>query len=558
MKKSSRDRSGIPDGAFFVMLALLSFLHLPAAAQQDGNTDSDDDPTAAALGSPDTDVDRPRPGGAEAAPADIGVAAEPDAVSPVDAAAPAPPEAAEAPPAIPDEDIGPPANFTGPAVDEESESDRGADPDDEFIEPRIAAYRRMVDLMEQRRFEEAVRAAQQALTLSEQEFGAENVRLVAAINNLATAHMMNGDLDMAEAAYKRSLALTQRREGILSKRLINIYVGLGATYNRAGLYEQSAEAFKRALRINHVNEGFYNFDQFKIRDGLTEANIGMDELEEANFHQEIQVEINKRKLGADNPDIAPAMYKLGRWYERSGQIELARLIYTDARRLLYSAYGKDDVVLVDALVGISSTYDSQGLVAESANALKRALQILERQEERNYLRSADLLVKLGDLYNRYGKRNSAASNYERAWQELSTNEDFEQQRDDYFREPQRIGGLGFRSLRFGPGVVEDSDLLRDGFVLLSYDVDDTGRVQDAQVIESDPPELMDSKAKRALQRSLFRPRMRDGLTVATDGLVYRHEFRYLPEQQLDDERDRGDLDYPGGRLERPDETASAR
>jgi len=61
---------------------------------------------------------------------------------------------------------------------------------------------------------------------------------------------------------------------------------------------------------------------------------GLEELEEANFHQEIQVEINKRKLGEDNPDIAPSMYKLGRWYERSGQIEMARLIYQDARRLL--------------------------------------------------------------------------------------------------------------------------------------------------------------------------------------------------------------------------------
>jgi TonB family protein len=536
-----------------VAIALLVSLALSAGAQQGDVAEAGDSEDEATL---------PLPGPAET-PAVSDAADEPagesEAVGPVEAARPAPPQAAKAPPEIPDEDVGPPANFTGPTVDEESATAPGAGPDDEFVEPRIAAYRRMVDLMEQRRYEEAIRAAQQALTLSEQEFGSDNIRLVAAMNNLATAHMMNGDLDSAEATYKRSLALTQRREGILSKRLINIYIGLGATYNRAGLYEQAAEAFQRALRINHVNDGFYNFDQFKIRDGLTEANIGMEELEEANFHQEIQVEINKRKLGTDNPDIAPAMYKLGRWYERSGQLELARLIYQDARRLLYNAYGKNDVVLVDALVGISSTYDSQGLVAESANALKRALQLLEQQEQPDYLRSAELLVKLGDLYNRYGKRNSAASNYERAWQELSVDEEFESQRDDYFSEPQRIGGLAFRTLRFGPGVVEDSDLLRDGYVLLSFAVDDTGRVEDARVIESEPPELMDDKVKRVLERSLFRPRMSDGLTVDTYGLMYRHEFRYLPQQEPDDdERDRGDLDYPGGRLERPGETASAR
>ena len=553
----SRDRIRGRRCGFLMIWGLLS-LALPATAQQEAVVETDSDVAPAALPSPDPSASpAAADAGDEAADDETGAGSE--AISPVEAALPAPPEVADTPPEIPDEEVGPPANFTGPAVDEAAATEPGTGPEDELVEPRIAAYQRMVDLMEQRRYDEAIGAAQQALTLSEQEFGTESIRLVAPINNLATAHMMAGDLVTAENTYKRSMALTQRREGILSERLINIYIGLGATYNRAGLYEQATEAFERALRINHVNEGFYNFDQFKIRDGLTEANIGMEELEEANFHQEIQVEINKRKLGADSPDIAPAMYKLGRWYERSGQIELARLIYQDARRLLFRAYGKDDVVLVDALVGISSTYDSQGLVAESANALKRALQILDRQEERDYLRSAELLVKLGDLYNRYGKRNSAASNYERAWQELSVDTEFADQRDEYFKDPQRIGGLAMRTLRFGPGVIEDSELLRDGYVVLGYSVDANGRVEDARIIESDPPELMDSKVQRVLQRSLFRPRMREGVTVATSDLIYRHTFRYLPQQERDsDERDSGDLDYPGGRLERPGETDTAR
>ena len=174
-------------------------------------------------------------------------------------------------------------------------------PEDESVAPRVAAFQRMNELMQEGRYEEASAAARRALSLSEQAFGGDDIRLVAALNNYATSLMLSNDLIGAEQNYQRSLALVERLEGMLSPRLINIFIGLGATYNRAKLYEQGTEAFERALRINHVNEGFYNFEQFKIRDGLTEANIGVEELEEANFQQEIQVEIQQAKTGRRQP-----------------------------------------------------------------------------------------------------------------------------------------------------------------------------------------------------------------------------------------------------------------
>ena len=106
---------------------------------------------------------------------------------------------------------------------------------------------------------------------------------------------------------------------MLSRRLINPLTGLGTTYNRLGLYDDAANSFDRALRINHVNDGFYNFEQFKIYDGLTESYVGLQEIEDANFYQETQLEIYQRKLGIGNPGVVPGFYKLAGWYERSGQ-----------------------------------------------------------------------------------------------------------------------------------------------------------------------------------------------------------------------------------------------
>jgi tetratricopeptide (TPR) repeat protein len=100
--------------------------------------------------------------------------------------------------------------------------------------------------------------------------GEDSLELASPLTNLATAQLRNGDLRDAEASYQAAIVLLEKREGFLSPRLANPLVGLGETYVRSEQYPQATEAYERALRVNHVNEGFYNLEQIKIRDGLTE------------------------------------------------------------------------------------------------------------------------------------------------------------------------------------------------------------------------------------------------------------------------------------------------
>ncbi|RMF98259.1 MAG: hypothetical protein D6727_03515 [Gammaproteobacteria bacterium] len=425
-------------------------------------------------------------------------------------------------------------------------------------DPRIAAYEQMLELLDAKEYEAAVDAASTVLELSEAAFGSDSLKLVAPLNNLASTQRLAGRLEAAEANYKRSIRLTERKEGILSKRLINAYVGLGDTYLRAGLYAQARDAFDHALRINHVNEGFYNAEQLKIRDGLTESYLGLQELDKAGFQQEIQLEINARRLGRDSPELAPAMYKLARWYERNGQFELARSTYESAKRLLSKAYGKNSEALIDALVGIADTYEREDLTSESARALKRSLRILEANGSDDVVRRVDLLVRLGDLYTRSGKTDTGRSYYSEAWQLLSADEDRLEQREQLFGSPQRIAGVRFDALRFGPGVKTDDDSLADGWVQVRFDVDERGRARNIAVVEADPPGLLDKRVVNIIARSWFRPRFADGRPVATEGLMYRHDYRYRPaaaaseaaEQDADEARPRH------GRIEYPDDNGS--
>lgn len=417
---------------------------------------------------------------------------------------------------------------------------------------RIAVHKRMVALIEAERYAEAVDAGRDVVKLTEREFGPDSIEMAAPLDNLATAQMLAGDLISAEQTYRLAIGTVAQHEGQLSPRLINAYVGLGSTYNRAGLHEKAEEAFSAALRLNNVNEGFYNLEQMPIRDGLTETYIGLQKMEEANFQQTVQLEIHQRRLGEDNPEIAPAMYKLARWYERSNQPDAARYTYQRAQRLIRKAYGRDSVEMVAAYEGLADTYERQGDIPGSASHLKKALTIVEAQEQVDRPRQAELLIRLGELYGSSGRYDTANAYYERGWQALTVEAGYEDLRAELFDEPVRISGLGWQDLRFASGNSVDWSLLSDGYVLMRYDVDERGRTEDIVVIEADPEGLMEKRLMDALKRAYFRPRLADGVAVAVEDVLYRHDFRYQPEDRSRSEDAGKPIERPdGGRLEYP-------
>ncbi len=410
-----------------------------------------------------------------------------------------------------------------------------------------AAAKRYLRLLAEGRNGEAAAAAQDVLTLTQQQFGAGSVEVAGPVINLATAQLRNGDLREAEANYQAGISLLELREGYLSPRLANPLVGLGETYMRSEQYVLATEVYARALRVNHVNEGFYNLQQMAIRDGLTEGYLGQQDLEKANFHQEAEVYIQQRKLGKDNPEFVAALNKLGRWYDRTSQTEAARLAYQNAARVVEKASGDNSPALVDPLLAIAETYRQQALLppdpestqsAEtllpmSSMMLRKALAIVQQQEPPDPVQRAGILVRLGDLYMMWDKRNTASDRYVEAWQALSADPALATWRDEYFSQPVRIMGPVPPAIYPPPNrksaPVQTKDL-EPGVVVIRYGVNQLGRVTDATVIEADPENLLEERVTRAASFALFRPRYVDGAPVDTSGLILRHEFRYAPKK----------------------------
>ena len=452
-----------------------------------------------------------------------------------------------------------------------------------LAEERDQAQDTFLLLYDAEEFERSVEPARRVVEISQRLEGPDHPTTIVALTNLATVQRRSGDLAGAEANYLESVSRVERQQGFVAQELIPPLNGLASTYRSAGMYERALETDQRALKVNHIHLGFYNEEQAAIRNGMSRSYLGMEKLDKANFHQETMVMVSRRNHGELSPLVVPSMQKLAGWYRRTGQAVMEQRTYRSAVRLLQTAEGTNDEELVTVLRGLANAYMHEGAVqpqpsssfmdeapavafdpmADASRALKKALEIIDSQDEVDHLARAEILLQLGDLYNTYDKTNKARDRYQEAWQTLSRDESLEEQRYNYFDKPRVIirneapttYGLSSADLEEG-----ESPVLSEGFVLARYRVDKRGRVKDIEILESSPPGVMDRGVTLALRKTYFQPRFADGEPVDTNDMLRRHEFRYpsnLEEPETESgepepKQDRGRLENPAASLSDPD------
>jgi protein TonB len=65
---------------------------------------------------------------------------------------------------------------------------------------------------------------------------------------------------------------------------------------------------------------------------------------------------------------------------------------------------------------------------------------------------------------------------------------------------------------------------KEGYVVLSFTINEIGGVDDVKVIEAKPKRLFDKEARRALKRWKYKPRVVDGKPQKVPGQTVRLDF----------------------------------
>ncbi len=426
---------------------------------------------------------------------------------------------------------------------------------DELLQQRAAAYEEVIRLLTEQRYAEALDPAKQMLRLSEQAYGREAEELVTPLTDLATVQFYTSDYLAARDSAARAIAIIERNRGLLAKELIMPLNWLAQTYLKAGEYRLGEKSLLRALRINHANQGFYNLDQIAIRDELSETYLALSELDNANFHQQTQIDFTEYTKGENSSDLAASHFKLARWYGRTGQTADELSSYRSAYRIMARASGENNPELIGTLRYLSASYviqagnlpqptltapgsplsdaESQAMAMRNGAiaALRRAIEINAAQPVPDLLLHAELLMDMGDTYTLFGVPRSAKTAYQNAWDVYAEQENNAELLEGMFGSPVAIGENLMP--RYYPvkrsteiALASNPEAFGDGVIVLRFDVSKGGAVKKIKVIEADPADTLERRATKKLRYAHYRPAMKNREPISTTGLTYRLEFKY--------------------------------
>ncbi|MBC8227185.1 MAG: tetratricopeptide repeat protein [Gammaproteobacteria bacterium] len=384
-----------------------------------------------------------------------------------------------------------------------------------------------LNLFDQERYEESIAIATSIVDLTEKTYGSENYKLITPLNNLASAFYMIDDFDQSKLIFQRCIKLIEANQNIISPELISPLYGFGLTLNRFEEYDEAVNIFERALRINHVNAGFYNLEQLKIHDSLTESFIGLRDFEKANHHQSFQVYVNKNHFGIENPMVDESLVKLAKWYKRSGQVYFEREIHEEVLERQIKRNDQNLGELVETFKNISYSHRREGMdIYQSLSPLKKALKAIDESEEKNLFLKLEVLLDLGDTYNSFGRSESAKKAYQDCWGLIDEDESMGPIIKERFSKPIRV-----RNVLIPPKYPikqkdNDTQTVASGFIAIQYTINLNGNTDNIEIIESEPQKLIDKVAISAIRNTVYRPVYIDGVPKESIDMVIRHTYSY--------------------------------
>jgi len=368
--------------------------------------------------------------------------------------------------------------------------------------------------------------------------------------------------------YNKAIVAIEDQYGVYDSRLSEQLMGLGLAYQSQGEHKVAVGAFKRAAHINRINHGLYSLSQEPMLSHLVESYAADGDWKNASDKQQLLYDIKSRNYGENSPKLLASLSDMVEWhmsaYQRGSNItHLLRAweLNQQAISIIETNFGPDDLQLNDALIRqVSTSYhlaeyqmsisaptnsfrQSQQTVSsftqpnfpeqdqrfhsmlspyrDGKTALLRRVELYKKNPQATSDNQADALIKLGDWYFYFNKRESAIKTYQEAEKILAATDQSGMRIENVFGQPH---ALIFESNSL-PEQQRDR-AKQQGYVEAKFDVTPAGRARDVQIMESEPPNMMDALVQQSIQSTRYRPAIINGKPVLTKNVIYRHVFHF--------------------------------
>ncbi len=370
-----------------------------------------------------------------------------------------------------------------------------------------------------------------------------------ALARLGYAQQRAGEFDASIENYALAIEIVESDVDRLSFELVEPLLGLSRALREAGDYRAAAASYERTLHVQQVNRGLHSLELGDTVNELSEIYYRLGDYQRANGLQQSYVNIYVRKFPGDDLQQLPALYSRADMYFKTGRLLDSQLSYRRIISMIERADGQQSLYLLPAIFKISALLQNN-VILDGSNGnytarrfLRRALYVSENREGATNLDRADSHIAIGDYLSlKTGDRRAAMRHYLDAWQQLSADESWTDERDTRFGDPTLLNDLpSYTTPAMRRLILLSQSELDDlsARLVVRYDVDANGRTRDVQLVEGDPTGYWDSIVLAHVDKFIFRPCIIDGEAAGVSDMAYEIIYSFKDRELPADLRQNG-------------------
>jgi Flp pilus assembly protein TadD len=214
--------------------------------------------------------------------------------------------------------------------------------------------------------------------------------------------------NLIEPHLKKMIAWCETKENIEFTGSLN---GLALLYDSQGRYNDAEPLYLQSLDIRKRQLGNDHPDVATILNNLAGLYESQGRYNDAEPLYLQSLDIRKRQLGNDHPDVATILNNLAGLYESQGRYNDAEPLYLQSLDIRKRQLSNDHPDVATSLNNLAQLYYSQGRYNDAEPLLLQSLDIRKRQLGNDHPHVAQSLNNLAQLYYSQGQYNDAEPLY---------------------------------------------------------------------------------------------------------------------------------------------------
>lgn len=324
-------------------------------------------------------------------------------------------------------------------------------------------------------------------------------------------HADNGAWSAAEAAARLALELGRQRFGVEHKNTAALTYNLGTTLQRQNQYADAKKVLKEALKLYEANYGKKSSELVILLMDLGEvtAKWGDPSVQKHYFNRALR--LLQAEYGKRSETYAKAQVRAGVSILHGSQSKSAGPYLTQGYKSLLDLHGRQHPLTGEAAFFLGKYKMSAGRYAAAEPYLLSAIDGLanpDKPSNQYELTAHAFLVK---VYEELDQSEKATQHCLAIGRTTPWSED-----QDYLPVYKRAPRYPFSAI----------EARRSGYVVVRFDVDESGFVSEPLVVES-THSVFEKSAIKAAANFRYAPRFADGKPVATRGVLHKITFKFV-------------------------------